>query len=119
MQGARRGAVQCAVDENSLESLNWLKWKIRKQLQLGLVIAPMGLESGPGSKPVAIWGHQNGARAGRDARLLANHVAFAVAVQFCSQRKNQVVRRFNSISRERPLPFHGMGRILRAYTAPK
>jgi hypothetical protein len=43
MQGARRGSVQCAVDENSLESLNWLKLKIRKQLQLGLVIAPMGL----------------------------------------------------------------------------
>src|SRR5689334_184085 len=30
MQGARRGAVQCAVDENSLESLNWLKWKDTK-----------------------------------------------------------------------------------------
>jgi len=54
-----------------------------------MAIAPMGLESGPSSKPVAIWGRQNDARAARDARLLADHVPFAVAVQFCSQRKTE------------------------------
>jgi predicted GH43/DUF377 family glycosyl hydrolase len=37
-----------------------------KQLHLDLAVAPMGFESGPSSKLVAIWGRRNGARAARD-----------------------------------------------------
>jgi hypothetical protein len=69
---------------------------------LGSAIAPMCLESGPSTKPVAIWGRRNGARAARDAQLLADHVRFAVAVQFCSHRKKQMVRRLSSISGKKP-----------------